>query len=173
MSVLLTILFIILLAALLGLNIFSLPGNWIALGLIALWKLFHPELDLGWGFWAFLCVLAAIGEVIEFCAQIYGTKKYGGSSGGNLGGIIGAIAGAIIGACFLLGLGAIPGALLGAFGGCYLIEIIRGQPTQEATRAAWGAMWGKMIGMTVKFGLGVSIVVMAASKIWPGGEVAV
>ena len=168
MDMIWTGLFIFLLILALGLNVFSLPGIWVILALLAVWKFFRPEIELTWTFWGFLCALGALAEILEFVVQAWGTKKYGGTTAGNVGGIIGAIIGAILGASCLLGFGAIPGALAGAFLGCYLLEIIRGLPHQSAMRAAWGSFWGKMLGMSLKFGVGIGIIIMAGIRIWPG-----
>lgn len=166
MATLWTLLFLLLLALVLLLHIFSLPANWVLLGLVIVWKLFHPEL-LGWGFILLLLGIAAFGELLEFVAQAYGAKRYGSTNRGNLGGIIGAIAGAIVGAPFLFGLGAVFGALIGAYAGCFAFETGQGRSNAEASRAAWGAFWGKFFGMAFKFGLGAGMLSLTAMRIWP------
>jgi uncharacterized protein len=161
------VLFCLLLVLVLALHIFSLPANWIILGLLALWKWTHPELDMAWTFFIYIGLMAAAGEALEFGGQILGAKRYGSTRKGNIGGIIGAIAGAILGAAFLLGLGALPGALLGAFAGCYILEMGQGRSKQESWRAAVGAFWGKFFGMAVKFSMGVAILALTIPHIWP------
>ncbi|MCK9240439.1 DUF456 domain-containing protein [Desulfocurvus sp.] len=159
-------LFILLCIAVMGLHVLSLPANWIILVLLALWKFLHPAMDMSWWFFLGLAALAGVAEVLEFVIQLRGARKYGASGRGNLGGIIGAIAGAILGAGFLLGVGALPGALLGAWGGCLLVERLNGRDWAEARHAALGAMWGKFFGMTVKIGFGAVILSLAVPPVW-------
>lgn len=161
-------LFILLCIAVLGLHVLSLPANWVVLALVAAWKGLHPEMAMTWWFFLGLVAIAAVGEALEFIIQLKGAKKYGATGKGNVGGIIGAILGAIVGAGFLLGVGALPGALFGAWGGCLIVERMNGRPWPEARRAAMGAMWGKFFGMTVKIGCGAVILSLSVPPIWNG-----
>lgn len=160
--------FILFMALSLGLHIFSLPGNWLVLGLLGFWRFTHPEAT-GMDTTFFITVggLALLGEVLEFGTQMLGAKKFGGSNKGNVGGIIGAIVGAIVGAPFFFGLGALAGALGGAYAGCLLLEIGQGRPFDVASQAAKGAFFGKFLGLGIKFGIGVCLVVLGASHVWP------
>lgn len=160
-------LYLSLLFAVLGLHVLSLPANWVLLILAALWGWLAPGAHFGWQFYALLAGLAVAGEVIEFVAQYYGSKKYGATGKGNLGGMLGAIAGALFGAPFFFGLGALVGAIAGAFFGCYFFERHHGRDKAEARHAAWGAMYGKVLGMAAKIGLGGAMWVASVHKIWP------
>jgi hypothetical protein len=164
------VLYILLLLAVLGLNVLSLPANWIILGMGWVWGLVHPGQHLGYGFYGPLIVLAVLGEAVELGAQFYGAKKYGGSNKGNIGAFIGALAGAIFCAPFLLGFGALPGAIIGAYLGCYLFERLHGRPSSEAWRAATGAMWGRVLGFVAKAGLGGAMVAFIARAAWPSAR---
>ena len=168
------ILYILVMLAVLGLNVLGLPANWLLLGLGWVWDLMHPGLNLGWGFYAPLLALAIAGEAIEFGAQFYGAKKYGGTNKGNIGAFIGAIAGAIFCAPFLLGFGALLGAVGGAYLGCYVFERMHGRPSHEAWHAAKGAMWGRVFGFVVKAGAGGAMLAIIAREVWPAaGQVVV
>ena len=147
------------------LQLFSMPANWVALGLVALWKAIYPE-SMEWNFVIIMAVIAGIAEALEFILQARYAGKYGASTRGNVGGIIGAIAGAIFGAPFFLGLGALIGALGGAYLGCLVAEM-PGRSKQEALHAAKGAFVGKALGFTVKTAIGACIVVMSIPKVWP------
>jgi uncharacterized protein len=147
------------------LQIFSMPANWVAIGLISLWKYLYPE-SMTWTFIIILAVVAAVAEGLEFFLQARYAGKYGASTRGNVGGIIGAIAGAVFGAAFLLGVGAIFGALGGAYLGCLVAEM-PGRSKPEAFRAAKGAFVGKALGFTVKIAIGACIVVVSIPKVWP------
>lgn len=147
------------------LQLFSMPANWVALGLVALWKVIYPA-SMSWNFVIILAVVAGIAEVLEFFLQARYAGKYGASTRGNVGGIIGAIAGAIFGAPFFLGLGALLGALGGAYLGCLVAEM-PGRSRPDALRAAKGAFVGKALGFTVKTAIGAVIVVLSIPQVWP------
>lgn len=149
------------------LNILSMPGNWAAIVLLALWAWLAPEADFSLIYFIVVIAAAIAGEVLEFMLQLRGAKKYGSSSKGSLAGLIGAFVGAILGAPILFGLGALPGALIGAFAGSLLMELITGRPFAEAKRSAWGAMTGKFSGMILKITIGLSIFVTGAQRVWP------
>jgi len=160
--------FIMVMALSLGLHLFSLPANWVVLGILALWRFLYPEQAAGMDSTFFIIAggLALLGELLEFGVQMLGAKRYGSTGKGNVGGIVGAIAGAIMGAPFFFGLGALGGALLGAYGGCLIVEIAQGRPFDVAVQSAKGAFFGKFLGMGVKFGIGVCLLVLGASHIW-------
>ena len=162
----LAVLVILLMLCSLALHIFGLPANWLILALAASWKFYQPQ-AITWNFIIFLGVIALVGEILEFVAQYFGGKKYGATGRGNIGAFIGAIAGAILGAPFFFGLGALPGALLGSFGGCFALELTHGRSFDEAKHSACGAFWGKAFGMAMKISLGVWMFAMSIPKIWP------
>ena len=153
----------------LGLHAVSLPANWILLALAGVWKWMHPEtMDAGWGFFGLLAGLCLLGEGLEQAVQLYGGKRYGSSGKGMLGAFLGGFAGAIIGAPILFGLGAVPGALIGAYGGGLVFELVHDRPMAEAHHSAMGNLLGRVAGMILKLGLGMVIFVLCAERIWPG-----
>jgi uncharacterized protein YqgC (DUF456 family) len=161
-------LLLLLLCALL--NLASLPGNWIMAVLVGLWAAFGPEnsAPMGIRFFLVFFALALAGEAVEFLSQVWGAKKYGSTNTSTFMGMIGAIAGAILFAPFLFGFGAVLGALAGAWGGCFLSErLLAGRSLKEAVTAANGALIGRFLGMTIKFGLGFSMLAWTAAAIWP------
>nr|WP_211922565.1 DUF456 domain-containing protein [Solidesulfovibrio aerotolerans] len=159
--------FLLLLLACLTLHVFSLPGNWLLLGLVVLWDVLHPSLHLDFGFYALLVCVALAGEAVELFAQLFGAKRYGATGKGNLGGFLGAFGGALCGAPFFLGLGALFGAVAGAFFGCYMFERLHGRDDAAARHAAWGAMYGKVFGLTAKVACGVVMWTASARELWP------
>ena len=150
------------------LNIFGLPANWVLLGLVALWKVVHPgatSMDV-W-FWIMMVGIALVGEALEMGMQILKAKRYGYSSSGTFAGMIEAIAGAILLAPLFFGLGALIGALAGAWTGCFVVEHLKGRPLREALDAAFGAMMGRFLGTVCKCGAGGAMLALAAGRIWP------
>ena len=136
MEVLFPTIFLVLLGFVLLLNVITLPANWIMLGLIGLWRFAYPSPgDMGVFFFAMLVGLALFGEVIEYIAQGWGSKKYGSSTSG-------------------MWAGAFIGALVGAWIGCYLMERYKGRNDYEARQAAKGALVGRFLGIVVKCGIG-------------------
>lgn len=163
--------FLIVLALCALLNLVTLPGNWLLAVLVVLWALAGPDAataSLGTLFFVALFGLAVAGEIVEFLAQIWGAKKYGCSNKATVAGMIGAIAGAIVCAPFLFGVGAIFGALAGAWLGSFAAErLLVGRPASQAVTAANGALVGRFLGMVIKFGLGMTMIVLTATAIWP------
>lgn len=147
------------------LQLFSMPANWVALAMVALWKFAYPA-SMSWQFVFVLAVVAGVAEVLEFVLQARYAGRYGASTRGNVGGIVGAIAGAIFGAPFFFGLGALLGALGGAWLGCLIAEM-PGRTRPDALRAAKGAFVGKALGFTVKTAIGAVIVVLSIPRVWP------
>lgn len=143
----------------------GLPGNWVILGLAALWN-WGAGAEFGWSFFLLLIGLAALGEVIEFLAGVLGAKYFGGTKKGNWGGIIGAIVGGILCAPILFGLGALPGALAGAFAGCYILERMHGMANGPALNAALGTTLGRFGGFLVKLAIGITLIALITMKIW-------
>ncbi|MDR3177041.1 MAG: DUF456 domain-containing protein [Desulfovibrio sp.] len=162
-------LFLAILGFVLLLNILTLPANWIMVILVVIWRFANPHPGAMDAFYFITLVgLALVGEVIEFLAQAWGTKRYGATNTGTIGGIIGAIAGAVVCAPFLLGVGALFGALIGAWCGCYVFELLRGRSAGEAWRSAKGAMIGRFFGICIKCGIGVAMLVLTYHAVWPG-----
>ncbi|MCG8531941.1 MAG: DUF456 domain-containing protein [Desulfovibrionales bacterium] len=168
METVLAVVFTAVMVALLGLHFLSMPANFLIMGMLVLWKYLYPadSADMNTMFFVITGGLVLLGEALEFVSQLMGSKKYGGSKKGNIGGIIGAICGAIVGAPFFFGLGALFGALGGAYAGCLVFEIAHGRTMSEAMTAAKGAFYGKFLGMSIKFGIGVFVVVYGATYIW-------
>lgn len=149
----------LLLVLMLLLLFLGLPGIWAILAITGCWAFFVDAPHIfSFSFFIPLIVLAAIGEVVEFFAGYYGTKKFGGTSRGGLGGIIGGFIGAILGAPLLFGFGAVVGAFAGAFAGCLLTEIVFNKMQfKTAVNSAWGTTLGRMGGLIVKLGIGIWI----------------
>lgn len=160
--------FLFVLGLVLLLSVFGLPGNWLMLGLVAVWHFALPfESGLGIAYWCIVLALAVAGEVAEFFLQVRQARKYGSSNTGTVGGVIGAIVGAILLAPFFFGIGAFIGALLGAWVGCFLFELLRGNKVQPAARAALGAMFGRFLGTVCKLACGAVIWAVTMQYIWP------
>jgi uncharacterized protein YqgC (DUF456 family) len=161
-------LFLAFLAFLLLLHFFNLPANWLILVGLGIWEWAHPEVIATWGFFILLFGICLAGEVVEFVVQYWGARRFGGTNRGAWAAVVGAIVGGIFGAPFFFGLGALAGALLGAFTASLLVEMGQGRSFSEARHAAMGAMWSKVFGTVAKIGLGVFMLKLSIGPVWPG-----
>ena len=145
-------------------HLFSLPGNWILLGLAALFAWLAPHASgrgIGWTTVGILAGLAILGEVIEFFAGAAGAAKQGASRRSIVFSLIGGMAGSIFGAMAglpvpVIGsvIAALLGGSLGAFAGAYLGEKSIERPHGESMAVARGAFAGRLWGTVGKFAVG-------------------
>lgn len=141
-----------------GLNIVSLPGNWLLfIGALA-WAWVQ-----GWGsplMWVLpaMLVVLLLAEVLEFLGGMIGARKFGASKTASWMAILGAFVGALLGIYIPVPLiGSLVGAVLGAFAAAWLVELLKEKPMREATRAAVGAALGRGVGIFVKVGCGLIV----------------
>ena len=145
-------------------NLFSLPGNWILLGMAALFAWLASETGdhgISWTTVGIMAGLAVLGEVIEFFAGAAGAAKQGASRRSIvfslIGGMAGSIGGAIVGFPVPV-IGPVIAALLGgaggAFAGAYLGEKSIERPHSESMAVARGAFAGRLWGTVGKFAVG-------------------
>ncbi len=145
-------------------NLLSLPGNWVFLGLAALFWYFAPqegERGLTGTTIVILLGLAVLGEVLEFAAGAVGAAKQGASRRSVWLSLIGAIAGSVAGAIVglpipLVGslLAALVGGAGGAFVGAYLGEAWNRASRKQSLAVATGAFKGRLWGTAAKFAVG-------------------
>ncbi len=157
-------------AAALVMTVFTLPGNWIIVGLTALFAFALPWEDgrgIHWTVVTVVVVLAVIGEVVEFAAGAAGAAKQGASRRAMALAIVGAIAGSLAGAVIgvpipVIGplISAIGGGALGAFGGAYLGELWKGKTADESLSTSAGALLGRLFGTVGKLMIGAIIFVI-------------
>ena len=163
MSFLASSLFLVLLGLCALLNLAALPGNWIIAALVTTWACFVRGMELPLSFFLLMVLFLLGGECVEFLAQLWGSKKFGSSRASTVAGMAGAIFGAFFCMPLFFGLGAIPGALAGAWGGCFLAAFfLERHPFGEAVHAANGAFLGRLLGMAIKFGAGIAMVMLTA-----------
>ncbi|MBL8996568.1 MAG: DUF456 family protein [Gemmatimonadales bacterium] len=162
------ILALLILGALLSLPLTAvgLPGSWLFIAGVAIWKSFAADAGVGWVAIGIAFALALLGEVLEWSLSSKYTDKYGGSRRAAWGAIIGGLVGAVVGVPIPV-LGSIIGSFLGAFLGALVAEYSVHRGTERAGRVAWGALVGRVIAAAAKVGLGVVLaVVILASAIF-------
>ena len=151
-------------------NFITLPGNWIAAGLVVLYYFFAPQglrLSLGTVELVAAIGFAVLGEVLEFAAAALGAQKAGGSKRATALAIVGSMIGAIVGA--LVGLpipifGSIVAALLfgalGATTGAILGEWFSGKQWRDTIAVGHAAFWGRLLGTVGKLCAGIMILLV-------------
>jgi uncharacterized protein len=160
-------------------NIFTLPGNWLIVGLAAVYAYFLPADEYGRGFgWitvTVLALIAALGEAIEFAAGAAGAAKHGASRRAMLLSMVGAMVGSVLGAAIgipvpIVGplVAAVGGGAAGAFGGAYLGEVWKGKDNPDRMAVSTGALIGRLFGTIGKLAAGAAMVaVLAVMTFWP------
>jgi uncharacterized protein len=153
-------------------NLFALPGNWLIVGLAALFAFFFP-VSTGRGVhWVTVGVgvaLALVGEVIELNAGAAGARKSGASRRAMLLALAGTMVGSLLGAFAAIPipvvgpiLGAVGGGALGAFAGAYAGETALGRSAEQSLAAGKGALVGRLLGTAGKLLIGVVLFVVIA-----------
>jgi uncharacterized protein YqgC (DUF456 family) len=154
-------------------NLFSLPGNWALLALVAIFWYFVPQegsrgisVNTLW----ILLALAVLGEIIEFAAGAMGAAKQGASRRSIWLSLAGAMAGSIMGATAgipipVIGsmIGALAGGSAGAFAGAYLGEVWSQRSHATGVAVGKAAFLGRLWGTLGKFALGAAMLGVAAA----------
>lgn len=143
----------------------GLPGTWIYLALVGLWKLFDDSAAISWTVFLIAFAIACIAELVEFTLASRYAMKYGGSRRAGWGAIIGGVIGAIVGVPVPV-VGSIIGSFAGAFIGALVAEFSVNRRHVEAGRVAWGALVGRFMAMGVKVALTLAITVMLIASAW-------
>lgn len=162
---------LLLLVLLIGwlINIVTLPGLWLMVGVHALYGWWTGwDVYVGWPSVLTLFILAGIAEIVEFGAGAAGSKV----GGGRRRGMIGAIIGGIVGAIFFTGLVPIPvvgtiiGVCLGTFLGAAAAEWWD-KDWWHSMRVGVGAAGGRFAGIVAKLGFGFVMFVIAFCAAFP------
>jgi uncharacterized protein len=153
-------------------TLIALPGNWIVVGLAAIFAWWYPvELGRGitWQTVGIAAVLAVVGEIIEFSAGAAGAAKHGASRRAIALSLVGAMLGGFAG--FFVGLPipfvgslivSVLGGAAGAFVGAYVGETWKGRTEAEKFAAGHGAFMGRIWGTLGKLAVGAAIVALVA-----------
>jgi len=152
-------------------NLFMIPGNWIAVALLALYAWLGPDegrLDAGWVGVTVAFALALLGELVEFVAGAAGATRAGASRRATLYAVVGSIAGACLGAVVgtpvpIIGslLAAVLFGGLGATAGAMYGEWAGGRELQHSWRIGRAAFIGRTLGTLGKSTIGIGIVIVA------------
>jgi uncharacterized protein len=139
-----------------GLNLLSLPGNWIMLVGATLLSYHH-----GWNrpMISVLGLLLAIllaGECVEILGSLVGAKTFGATRAATWAALGGAVLGGLLGFLIPIPLiGNLVGGIAGAFLAAWGAELLQHRPLKLATIAALGAALGRSAGLAAKICCGL------------------
>jgi len=149
----------------------SLPGGWIALGLVVLWDALHGFASIGWPRLLIFAALLGVGGVVEaLLGSVYVAGK-GATKWGVVGTFAGGIAGAALGSAVLPVVGTIVGVFAGGFAGAVLGELAGEKRLEPSLRVGLHATVGRLLAVGVKSALaaiGIGISLVAAFRSLPG-----
>jgi uncharacterized protein YqgC (DUF456 family) len=111
-----------------------------------------------------LTALGAIGFGAEFWMSQAGAKASGASNWSLLAGIMLGLVGAAVGFIFL-GVGAVPGAFLGALVGLVLVEWYQRKDWQKALRVVGGWLIGYFLSVGVQLSIGILMILIFAWQV--------
>lgn len=159
-------------------NLFSLPGNWALLAVVAAFWYFVPteSTTSARGVYAgtviALAALALVGEIVEFATGAAGAARVGASRRSIwlslVGAVVGSLAGAGVGAPIpIVGslVAALAGGSVGAFAGAYLGEMSSQRTHQQRMAVGKGAVIGRLWGTVGKFAVGAVMLAVAGVDI--------
>ena len=136
----------------------GLSGNWIVVGLAAIYALITGFDVIGWKLLLVLVGLALVGEGVEFVLGTFYVAKKGATRGGVILAFVGGIAGALLGNGVVPVIGAVLGSFVGAFAGAVLGEYRHQQRLEPSLRIGTHAFVGRILAMVAKHAIGLVIV---------------
>ncbi|MDI6709318.1 MAG: DUF456 domain-containing protein [Thermoanaerobacterales bacterium] len=128
-----------------------LPGHILIAAGMAVYGLFTGFANLTAGFFVGQAVAVALAFLVDYAANVWGVRRYGGSRAALWGSILGTLVGV-----FLLGpLGIILGPFLGAFGG----ELLANGNPGQALRVGLGTLVGFLGSTVLKLAIGAAMII--------------
>jgi uncharacterized protein len=138
---------------LIGLVLPAIPGAPLILAGLILGAWAEGFAHIGLWTTGILILLGALTYAVDFCATMFGAKKFGASKRA----IIGALIGMVVGIFF-----ALPGVILGPFVGAVMGELSARKDLSQAARAGIGATVGLILGAALKIALALTMIGMFA-----------
>lgn len=128
-----------------------LPGHLLIVAGMLVYGLFAGFEGLTAGFFAGQAAAVVLAFLVDYAANVWSVRRYGGSRAALWGSLAGTLAGV-----FLLGpLGIILGPFLGAFGG----ELLAGGKPGQALRVGIGTLVGFLGSTVMKLAIGAAMVI--------------
>ncbi len=111
-----------------------------------------------------LTALGALGFGAEFLMSQASAKASGASNWSLLAGMVLGVLGAAVGFIFL-GIGAVPGAFLGAIAGLVLVEWYQRRDWHKTLKVVGGWLVGYFLSVGVQFSIGVTMILIFAWQV--------
>jgi len=153
------------------LTLMGLPGNWLMVAAVGLYAWLIPTTgssQITWFTPLAMSALAAVGELAELVAGVWGARRAGGSRRAAIFSLIGSLAGALLGATLgipipLVGspVAALLGGALGALAGAAFAEQTLGESTRQSLRVGLAAFFGCLLGTGAKTVVATILAVVA------------
>lgn len=139
--------------------VFGMPGTFgiLAAGLAYGWAGSFERVGLATLGW--LLLLAVAAEGLEFVVGAGVGSAQRPSRRVVIATVVGGFAGGLAGAAFLLGFGALPGAVFGAFAGATLAAGSQGAGFTGAVGQGFVAARGRLLGFIIKIAIAISMTV--------------
>jgi len=157
--------FILILVAGLLLLVFGIPGTWIILADAAFYGWVTHFRAVTGKILLVLLALAICGELLELSLSLFGLKRLKPSKGVIIVSLLCGFITAILMAPLFFGLGALFGALIGTFGGAFIVEYLSEKHLDHAARIGWGALIGRLAGFLSKFAIASTMIVIILTNL--------
>jgi uncharacterized protein YqgC (DUF456 family) len=166
LTILGTVVLFLFLTAGLGLVVLGMPGTLLILvsTFVYAWSTGFAKVTVN--LLIALAIITAVAEGLDFVAGMWGARKYGSSKKAMVGALLGGAVGSIMLAPVAFGLGAIPGALIGSFGGAFGVAYLEKRKVDSAAWVGYGAFLGRLAAVILKGTAAVSMIVIDAYAIF-------
>lgn len=143
----------------------GLPGTFLIVGAALAYGWATGFATVQWSTVGWLFLLAMVGEAVEFfaAASAVGERP---SRRVMAGALVGGIAGGLVGTPFLFGVGALLGALTGAFAGAALAVVSEGGTMDAAFSTGLAALRGRLLGFVLKAAVAAVMLVVLGAAVW-------
>ncbi len=146
----------------------GLGGNFIILGLAAVYALVTEFATIGWPLLLVLLGLALAGEGLEFVVGTFYPARKGATGRGITLAFVGGLVGAALGQTAVPILGAVVGSFVGAFVGAVVGEYHNLHKLQPSLRLGIHVFTGKILAMFIKHALGLVMIMLILAATKPG-----
>ena len=136
----------------------GLGGNFIIVGLAALYSLATGFSAISWTLLLVLLGIALLGEGIEFVVGTFYPARRGATKSGMLGAFLGGLLGAAAGNSLVPVVGAVLGSFVGAFAGAVAGEYRHNQNLEPSLQIGAHAFIGRLLAMAIKHALGLVMI---------------
>ena len=147
--------FVVMFIGLIGIVLPGLPGAILIFAAALFYALLDGFQTVGWITLVVLGLLAAVGTTADLWATSMGAKA-GGASGWS---ILAGMLGGLVGLLFLN----LPGSIIGALSGMFLVEVLRVKDWRKALKSGGGWLMGWLLSTILELAIGL---VMIAIFVW-------